>query len=615
MRRMSGFAGIVSYSHIPAEAELVARLDARLRYRGQDSNGHFSDDAAFLTQHLKLNLREPAPIQVPIRLGSLVLVSDARFDDRDTLIDRLASAGQPVEKRAADAMLILHAYAAYGAHCVDHLSGDFAFAIWDAQRRLLLAARDQIGRRNFYYASTEHGFAFSSDVRALCEIRGVADELNSQYIADYLMLGEGFFIDPGSTPFRLIRRLERGHLLVFNADGLEKRPYWSFPSDVTPLRYRSEADYVEHFRHVFRAAVKDRLRADSVVLTLSGGMDSSAVTATALELVRSGEANPKLSVVTGVYERIQDVDGAFAKEIARHLEIADQQVLYRIERYFLLRPYLHIGNAIRQNFTPQNWLNFQRILASCGTTALFGYLGDALRTDLPLSAYMRRMNPLAFAQAYRRIASFRGRRPPLGTGLFARLRRSKETVISSSHPFPPWIHSDLVRERQLHERWDVYWSVSAKAGDKDRNPYLRRMFLGYDFYSHDETDSFDFTPVDIVDPYADLRVLRFLAGLPPLPWFYEKFLLRQMMVGRLPVTALQRPKYIAGDLIAHLLSLPENAWIDQWQPSRELEEFVLKDKIPKITGAHAQIDAGQSVHLRPLLLDSWLNENRRLRSS
>ena len=63
---------------------------------------------------------------------------------------------------ASDAQLILHAYGTWGEQCVDHLLGDFAFAIWDAGARRLFCARDHFGIKPFYYAQVLGGIVFSN---------------------------------------------------------------------------------------------------------------------------------------------------------------------------------------------------------------------------------------------------------------------------------------------------------------------------------------------------------------------------------------------------------------------------------------------------------------------
>lgn len=606
---MSGFAAIVSYDGFEVDPPAIQRIAQRINYRGPDVSGTYTDPNATLIQSLNLFRVLPRLPNVPLILENCIIAADVRLDARIALIDRLRSAGRNVESNALDELLVLHAYHVYGERCVEHLSGDFSFTIWDSRTRQLFAARDQIGRHNLYFSTTTHGVIVSNELGAIKHYPGVNTELDPLYVADFLMLGEGFWIDKSSTPFKAIRRLERGHILVVQGKDLSTHQYWSLPSDQPLLRYRKEADFVEHFRSIFREAVQDRLAADKVVITLSGGMDSSTVSATAIDLIRSQKVFTQATSLTSVYTGIADPEEGYGRANAEFLGISEMHILYKIPRYSLIHPYIHVSNAIRQNVTTSNWLDFQRFLAAHGKIVLYGYLGDLLVSDLPLAQYFSKMDPFAFVSAYRRLANHFGKRPALRTNLVARLKGIKPTSMVA-YSLPPWLDPAFIRKYNLQERWDDYWQWVGTLGQASRNPYLFRLLENYDYYTHDESDAINFTPAVSVDPFSDLRMINFLAKLPPLPWFYQKYILRKAMAGKLPPEVLRRPKQILGDLTAHLLSLPENTWIDQWQPTQELESFVVREQIPKITGKHARIGGSQGVHLRPIVLDMWLNAER-----
>jgi asparagine synthase (glutamine-hydrolysing) len=109
-------------------------------------------------------VRQPRSLE-----GRVWIVADARIDARDALVAMLRGAGRAVDDgdAAADVDLLLHAYAAFGERLLDHVIGDFAFAVWDAPRRRLFCARDHFGVRPFFYASAGDTFAFASDLDAL----------------------------------------------------------------------------------------------------------------------------------------------------------------------------------------------------------------------------------------------------------------------------------------------------------------------------------------------------------------------------------------------------------------------------------------------------------------
>jgi asparagine synthase (glutamine-hydrolysing) len=594
---MNAFAGIIALHGQPLDPAHIARMGAVLSYRAR-----FGMQSAQPNAGVSLIAGRASPGEDGVySWGGCAIVADARIDDASALGERVRAAGVGLVSAPSDAALILGAYLAFGTACVEYLLGDYVFAIWDGRSQTLFTARDPIGSRLFYHVLTPDCFAFSSEVRPLKMLPGVDLRHHPLYIADFLMLGEAFLIDRTQTPFQGIRRMDRGHVLTLERGTLTDRAFWSVPEQVQPRSFRRPDEVIEAFRGVFEAAVRDRLRGDRVVLTLSGGMDSSTATATAADIIRREKPGMPFTVLTSVYRQIADPELPYARETAAHLKIDGQHTLYEIPRYRMFTPYVHIANAIRQSLVPSQWIEFQGVLAQHGDTAMFAYMGDALLSDETIAQAARRMTPVAALRAYRQLWRHFGKRPALGTGI---LRR--DPTAGQSPPFPAWINPDFVREYDLLARWEGYWTSRRSPITTGGSAYLVRMLKSYDFYMRDESDAFTFTPVDVVDPFADLRVIRFLLALPPLPWFHQKYLLRRMMAGRLPPAVLSRPKQIIGDLAAHMLMQPENAWVDHWQPIEDARQYIVRERIPLLTGKHAQLGHEQGVHLRPLLLDRWL---------
>lgn len=599
---MAGFVGVYQFQPDAVGPEAFAGMGVVLTYHGP-LIGQYADETVLLRHQRSPEARDGAEAQ-PIEREHVVVVAHARIDGQAELRARLRQAGMTPTDADSDGALILLAYLAFGDTFVDTLIGDFSFALWDKNARKLILARDPIGKRSLYFAQTKGALAFSTDLRALRRLPDVDDRIDPTYIGDFLLLGEGFWIDRTQTPFRGIRRLDRASTLTVHEAQIATRRYWAVPEpDQTPLA-GDEHSIIEAFRSVFEQAVADRLRGDRVVLTLSGGMDSSTVTATAVALSRRTGSDARLTAVTSAYTRFADPEQIYGQQIAAFLNIEQAHRLYSIDRFRMIYPYVHVANAIRQSLVPSQWVDFQRFLASHGQVVLYGYLGDLLLSDSPVAAGLRHMKPWTFARAYRQLWAYFGRRPALGSGLLSRGKRTADVI--PSYPMPPWLNADFARRQGLLDRWNAYWAGLSQLGAHHRSPHLVRMLTNYDYYGHDETDAIDFPLAESADPFADVRVIEFLFRLPPLPWFHQKYLLRRLMADRLPANILMRPKQIFGDVAAHMLGQPENAWIDQWQPSAQVEEFVVRSMVPPITGRHALMNVNTGVHIRPLLLDRWL---------
>jgi asparagine synthase (glutamine-hydrolysing) len=201
-----------------------------------------------------------------------VVAADARIDNRRELVDRLDS-GRPPDV-VSEEELILLAYRAWGSEAPRHLIGDFAFAIWDRDRRTLFCARDPIGTRPFHYYLSDRLFAFASEIKALLCLSEVPRDLDEVQVAYFL---DGFIDDPERTYYRHVRRLPAAHVLEVSPDGMKLDRYWR-PDPGREIHFGSDDQYAEAFREIFLEAVRCRLRdADPVGAALSGGLDSSSV--------------------------------------------------------------------------------------------------------------------------------------------------------------------------------------------------------------------------------------------------------------------------------------------------------------------------------------------------
>ncbi|MEA2704446.1 MAG: hypothetical protein QOD63_2391, partial [Actinomycetota bacterium] len=218
--------------------------------------------------------RDARPMPAADALAQLVVVGDFRLDNRSDLI---AAIGADPGASLGDPELVIAAYGRWGESCVERVTGDFAFALWDGRRGLVLCARDPFGTKPFYYHLSPSTFAFASDPEAVLRLPDVPRRLNPVAMADYLY---AFYEDKDATPWLDVLRLAPGSALVVEADRMRQRRIWQ-PESVRELRLGTDADYEEAFRDALGEAVRARLPGAGVGVYLSGGLDSSSVTCTA----------------------------------------------------------------------------------------------------------------------------------------------------------------------------------------------------------------------------------------------------------------------------------------------------------------------------------------------
>ena len=179
-------------------------------------------------------------------------------------------------ERLSDAHLVLAAYARWDIKAVTRLLGDFAFALWDPRTRHLHLVRDALGMRGLSFTEGPDFIAFATEPRQLLRLDGVDRRPNVGFFAEWVA---GRMSHPSQTIFANIERVQPAHILTFTPEGRRTSRYW----DIDPqreIRYGADREYVEHFRHLFRDAVRARLRGlEQVGVFLSGGLDSSSLVA------------------------------------------------------------------------------------------------------------------------------------------------------------------------------------------------------------------------------------------------------------------------------------------------------------------------------------------------
>ena len=270
---MSGLCGILRFDGAPADGGLLERMMARMG--GEGGAASFREGPAALGWIGSAAAEGPERGLQPLLDGpsGLVLLLDGRIDDREELAASLRQGGGAAGD-GTDAALLLAALAADGEAVLDRLCGDYAFVLFDPRRRRLLAARDCMGLRPFYYASDGAHFSFASTPLALREdpaFRGGPDE---GILGEWLAEQE---VHPRATLYEGILRLPPGHLLEAEGGVVRTRRWWR-PVVEGRSRGRSEGEWVEEFRALLRTAVGGMLRTGAGAgILLSGGVDSGAV--------------------------------------------------------------------------------------------------------------------------------------------------------------------------------------------------------------------------------------------------------------------------------------------------------------------------------------------------
>jgi asparagine synthase (glutamine-hydrolysing) len=281
---MSGLVALLHRDEDQLDQDALRTMLDSIDHRGPDGRGSWCDDYVGLGHQQLRSTPEARFDEQPHRDDELVIVADARIDNRAEVIDTLdlPDTGQPIP----DSHLILAAYRAWGERCVDNLLGAFAFVVWDTNRNVVFCARDHFGVKPIYYCSNDHLFAVASEIAAILAHPSVPPSIDEVKIGDFLI---GRFGDKSNTHYEHVRRLPPAHAMSIRSDETNLWQYWDLDPTRT-IRLPSDAAYERRFRELFERAVRCRLRtADPVGVTLSGGMDSSSITVMARSLLSSDD--------------------------------------------------------------------------------------------------------------------------------------------------------------------------------------------------------------------------------------------------------------------------------------------------------------------------------------
>ncbi|MBI3774649.1 MAG: N-acetylglutaminylglutamine amidotransferase [Gammaproteobacteria bacterium] len=273
---MCGICGELKFDSGQPDLQAVSRMMDKLARRGPDHGGSFSDGVlAFGHRRLAvidLSVRANQPM-VDAELG-LALVFNGTIYNYPELRKELQTKGYHFFSDG-DTEVLLKAYHAWGAGCVEKLRGMFAFAIWDMHQRSLFLARDRFGIKPLYYSLDTKRLRFASNMQALLAAGDVDTSVDA--IALHYQFTLHAVVPAPHTILNGVRKLAPATTLTFDRRGqVTEQRYWQLQAQ-RPAQERSEADWIEALRAKLKETVdRHRMIADVPVgVLLSGGLDSS----------------------------------------------------------------------------------------------------------------------------------------------------------------------------------------------------------------------------------------------------------------------------------------------------------------------------------------------------
>ncbi len=310
---MCGIAGIISFDGTAPEADDLERMMCAMRLRGPDARGlHVSRNVGFAHTRLSIIDLECGAQPMSNEDGTVWVTFNGEIFNFRRMRGELEKRGHRFRTRS-DTEIIVHLYEEYGEDVCRHLDGFFAFALYDSGKNLLIAGRDRLGVKPFYYFKDSAHFAFASSIGALMRLPWIPAGFDEQALWDYLSLQ----YVPVGTVYSRIHELTPGHVLSFRTEGSRRNfsdaAYWCL--DFTRKTDLSYPDACAELKRRMERSVADRLVADVPLgVFLSGGLDSTVIAGLAAE-----QSGAPLQCFSIGFEDPSYDERNFAAENAAHL--------------------------------------------------------------------------------------------------------------------------------------------------------------------------------------------------------------------------------------------------------------------------------------------------------
>ena len=283
---MCGIAGVYNQKNGVPDHIILRRMLHLLHHRGPDEFGIYLSTGIGLA-HARLSIIDLSTGQQPMcnEDGTLWITFNGEIFNYIELREDLVSRGHRFSTMS-DTEVILHLYEEKRSGALEDLNGQFAFAIWDENRKELFLARDRMGIRPLFYARIGSDLVFGSEVKAIFAHPGISRKIDSVALDDIFTFW--LPLSPKTT-FEGIYEVPPAHSLTINEHGERLARYWDLPEEADPPGLHDQAYYAEALRELMIDSTRLQLRADVPVgAYLSGGLDSSVIAS----LVRNFTSSP-----------------------------------------------------------------------------------------------------------------------------------------------------------------------------------------------------------------------------------------------------------------------------------------------------------------------------------
>lgn len=291
-------------------------MTERLRHRGPDSSGYWEGPGVSLGMR-RLAIIDVAGGEQPVfnEDRTVAVIFNGEIYNHGELRVALKRAGHRFSTDHSDTEVLVHLYEDRGLEFLKELNGMFAIALWDARQQRLVLARDRVGIKPLYYASTPGGIAFGSEPKSLLQHPAISNQPNLQALSRFFILKH---VPAPMSAFAAISQLQAGHMLVVDRDKEPRLQRWWQPRFGQRNGKIDEVETKREVRRLLEDSVRLQMQSDVPFgAFLSGGLDSSTVVALMATL-----STERIKTFTLVYDEDapeKALERSFAKKIAERV--------------------------------------------------------------------------------------------------------------------------------------------------------------------------------------------------------------------------------------------------------------------------------------------------------
>lgn len=607
---MCGIAGWVNTNiSFSDEINIMEKMTETLKERGPDDCGYFKSENV-LFGHRRLTIVDPEggkqPMERNVGGRHYVMVYNGELYNTDEVRDELKSKGHRFSSYS-DTEVLLVSFIEWGADCVHHINGIYAFGVWDENEKTLFLARDPLGVKPLFYSIKNNNLIFGSQIKTLLANPLVEPVIDEEGIMEIFGLGPARTL--GNGVFKDIKEIAPAHYLIYKDNIIKIHEYWKLEAKPHEENLRST---IETTRNLLIDAVERQLVSDVHLCTfLSGGLDSSAISAIASNYYknRGRETLDTFSIdykdndkyfQTSIFQPTSDQ--VWAERMSEFIGSNHHTVL--LDNIKLVEALKH---AVMANDLPgmadidSSLLLFCKEIRKNSTVALSGECADEIFGGYPWFTRPEDINADTFP--------------------WSKSSKERNEIINKEF-------FKLPLEEYVSQRYsDTIKKVPKLAGESKEEARMRELFyLNIKWFMMTLLNRKDrmsmYNSLEVRVPFADYRIVEYSYNIPNKFKFYngrEKGVLREALRGILPDEIIERkkspyPKTHHKDYTEAVQKWMKEILSDKNSPIHQLIDYKKVNEIVDTGGKsfekpwYGQLMAGPQLIAYFIQINTWMDE-------